>query len=80
MFGKPAIASNVTSLSELIFDVYNGFLVPLGDSLASASKIYLLALDEVLRRDMSDAARKMAQKFRMNAITRGFVEAEGGNA
>jgi len=61
--GLPVVATNCSSLPELIDDGKGGFLCPLGDVDAFAEKINLLADNPKLRREMGDYNRAKVEKM-----------------
>jgi len=61
--GRPVVATNCSSLPELIDDGKGGFLCPLGDVKAFADKIHLLAENPQLRREMGDYNRAKVEKM-----------------
>jgi len=60
--GLPLVASNCSSLPELIDDGKGGFLCPLGDVQVFADKINQLAQDARLRREMGEYNRARVEK------------------
>ena len=61
--GLPVVASNCSSLPELIDDGQGGFLCPVGDVKAFAEKINLLAHAPELRRRMGEYNRARVEKM-----------------
>jgi len=61
--GLPVVATNCSSLPELIDDGKGGFLCPLGDVDAFSEKINLLANNPKLRREMGDYNRSKVEKM-----------------
>jgi L-malate glycosyltransferase len=61
--GLPVVATNCSSLPELIDHGKGGFLCPLGDVDAFADKIHLLAENPQLRREMGDYNRAKVEKM-----------------
>ena len=61
--GLPVVATDCSSLPELIDDGKGGFLCPLGDVDAFAEKINFLAEDPKLRREMGDYNRAKVEKM-----------------
>jgi len=57
LMGRPVVASNSSSLPEVIQDNRTGFLVPVGDPAALAEKIVALSADPELRRRMGVEGR-----------------------
>lgn len=67
--GLPVVATNCSSLPEMIDNGEGGFLCPLGDVNAFAEKINLLAENPQLRREMGDYNRaKVEQRFTMDKM------------
>ena len=67
--GLPVVASNCSSLPELIDDGRGGFLCPVGDVEAFAGKIRLLAENPHLRREMGEYNRaKVEELFTLNRM------------
>jgi glycosyltransferase involved in cell wall biosynthesis len=61
--GLPVVATDCSSLPELIDDGKGGFLCPLGDVGAFAEKINFLAENPELRREMGDYNRAKVEKM-----------------
>jgi L-malate glycosyltransferase len=61
--GLPVVASNCSSLPELVDDGVGGFLCPVGDVKAFADKINLLAHAPELRRRMGEYNRARVEKM-----------------
>lgn len=61
--GTPVIASAVGGLSFSVSDGYNGYLVPDDDPQALAYKIILLLKQTALRQQLSDQARRWAERY-----------------
>lgn len=61
--GIPPIASNVSSLRELVVDGRTGYLAKLNDIDDWKQNIERLLRDENLRKKMGQSARKFSQKF-----------------
>lgn len=61
--GLPVVATDCSSLPELIDDGKGGFLCPLGDVDVFADKIRLLAANPQLRREMGDYNRAKIEKM-----------------
>jgi glycosyltransferase involved in cell wall biosynthesis len=59
-FGKPVIATDVGSLSEVVFNGKNGLLLPSGDAGIFADAIVSLLRNNLLREQMSRAAKTTA--------------------
>jgi glycosyltransferase involved in cell wall biosynthesis len=66
--GVPVISTQVRTLTELITDGMNGFLVPQEDSSALAEAICRLAMDPPLRKKMGEANRLKGQEFRADTV------------
>jgi glycosyltransferase involved in cell wall biosynthesis len=60
--GRPVLASNVSSLPEIISDGETGFLLPQGDHEALADKILELAADPALRKRIGEAGGARARE------------------
>ena len=60
--GLPVVATNCSSLPELVDDGKGGFLCPLGDVQVFADKINQLAEDACLRREMGEYNRAKVEK------------------
>lgn len=68
--GLPVVATNCSSLPELIDEGKGGFLCGLGDVNDFAAKINLLAENEALRREMGDYNRdKVERLFTLKRMT-----------
>ncbi len=61
--GLPVVASDCSSLPELIDDGKGGFLCPVGDVEGFAEKIHLLAESPRLRREMGEYNRAKVEKM-----------------
>ena len=61
--GLPVVATNCSSLPELIDNGKGGFLCPVGDVEAFAEKINLLADSPKLRREMGEYNRSKVEKM-----------------
>ncbi len=75
MFGKPAVVSGVGSLPELVSEGQNGFVVPVGDVLMLSERMYKLAVDNQLRKRLSEESKKNSQKFNISSTTETLVAA-----
>ncbi len=64
----PVISTQIRTLSELITNGENGFLVPRGDARALADAIRQLALDPALRKKMADANYRRGTEFRADVV------------
>jgi len=73
MFGKPAIVSNVGSLPELVTDGENGFVVPAGDIFALSERMYRIAVDEQLRKKLSEKSKIVSQRFKISSTAKTLV-------
>ncbi|MGQ9459495.1 MAG: glycosyltransferase, partial [Anaerolineae bacterium] len=58
--GRPAVATAVGGVPDLVADGETGFVVPPGDPAALAERTVRLLKDEALRRRMGSAARERA--------------------
>jgi glycosyltransferase involved in cell wall biosynthesis len=67
-FGKPSIVTNTGSFPELVNNGETGFIVNVGDTSALASKMYLVGVDNDLRRKMGANAKKCGQLFKISSI------------
>ncbi len=73
--GLPVVATDCSSLPELIDDRKGGFLCPLGDVDAFAEKINFLAEDPKLRREMGDYNRAKVEKmFTLDRMVREYQQ------
>jgi glycosyltransferase involved in cell wall biosynthesis len=73
--GLPVVATNCSSLPELIDDGKGGFLCPLGDVDAFAEKINFLAENPQLRREMGEYNRAKVEKlFTMDRMVNQYKE------
>ena len=61
--GLPVVATDCSSLPELIDEGKGGFLCPLGDVDAFAEKINFLAENPQLRREMGEYNRAKVEKM-----------------
>jgi N,N'-diacetylbacillosaminyl-diphospho-undecaprenol alpha-1,3-N-acetylgalactosaminyltransferase len=60
--GKPLITTNAIGCREVVDDGINGFLVPVGDAISLAEKIYTLAKDKNLQKRFGNASREKVLK------------------
>jgi glycosyltransferase involved in cell wall biosynthesis len=58
--GLPVVASDCSSIPELLDDGKGGYLCPVGDVAAFADRINMLAQSQKLRREMGDYNRAKA--------------------
>lgn len=72
-FEKMTIVSNAGSLPELVSDGETGFVVNVGDVNALASKMYLVTVDDRLRRKLGANAKVRSQLFKMSEIAKQTV-------
>ncbi|MBU2461569.1 glycosyltransferase, partial [bacterium] len=71
----PVVATNVGGVPELVDDGKTGFLVPVSDASAMASKIERLLLDSSLRAMMGEAGlKKIRAEFSMDRIVKEMEE------
>ena len=61
--GRPVVASDCSSIPELIDDRKGGFLCPVGDVKAFAEKINILAESPNLRKEMGEYNREKVEKM-----------------
>jgi glycosyltransferase involved in cell wall biosynthesis len=64
----PVISTRIRTLSELVTDGENGFLVPTRDVPALAEAIRRLALDPALRAKMAEASYRRGREFRADVV------------
>ncbi len=73
--GLPVVASDCSSIPELIDDGKGGYLCPVGDVKAFAEKINLLAESPNLRREMGEYNRTKVEKmFTLEKMAKGYQE------
>lgn len=73
--GKPVIATNVGSNSELVTHGETGFLIPYGDHEALAGALLKLLNNETLARKMGEAGRKRIEvKFTLKKMLADYEE------
>jgi len=73
--GKPVVATNCSSLPELVVDGKGGFLCRIDDVNDFAEKIRHLAADENLRWEMGVFNRKrVKEKFTIQKMTNGYLD------
>jgi len=71
--GLPVVASNCSAVPELLDDARGGFLCPVGDVDAFAEKLNLLAESPILRRQMGEYNRAMAEKkFKLDRMVKEY--------
>ena len=69
--GKPVVAMDVGGVRYMVRDGATGYLVPPGDTQAMAERVIRILEDEMLRREMGEAARKEAlQRFHPDLVAR----------
>lgn len=73
--GKPAIASDIGGLSDIVADGETGLLVPAGDPGALRAALQRLCGDGVLRARMGEAATARARLFSPDAVVPQFEAA-----
>jgi glycosyltransferase involved in cell wall biosynthesis len=72
--GKPVVATNGSSLPELVIDGKGGFLCRMDDVKDFAEKIRYLAADEELRNEMGSFNRKrVEEKFTLEKMTEEYL-------
>jgi len=62
LMAKPVVASDTSSLPEIVKDETTGFLVPPGDPDALADRLLQLARSTELRKEMGEAGRQAARE------------------
>jgi glycosyltransferase involved in cell wall biosynthesis len=73
--GKPVIATNTSSLPELVVDGKGGFLCEMDNVMDFADKITLLAGDEALRHEMGVFnRRRVEENFTIEKMTKEYVK------
>lgn len=73
--GLPIVATNNSSLPEVVTSMQGGFLCPLGDVDAFASAIQTLADDAILRRQMGEFNRSdVEKKFTLSKMLLAYQE------
>jgi glycosyltransferase involved in cell wall biosynthesis len=72
--GVPVISTQIRTLSELVTNGENGFLVPLHDSRALADAIKQIALDPSLRSRMAEANHRRGKDFRADVVVAQLVD------
>ncbi len=70
----PVISTRIRTLSELVTDGENGFLVPTRDVPALADAIRKLALDPALRSKMAEASYRRGREFRADVVVAQLVK------
>lgn len=68
MMGLPCISTDCAGSDEIIADMQNGLLVPVGDENALCAAITRLADDEELRGSISENARYSSKRFRTDTV------------
>ena len=74
MLGIPAVATNAGGNREVIKDGVNGFLVPVGDSVALADAIGKVCADPGLRAKLSAGASSSSGEFSLERMLRSTAE------
>ncbi|KUO72763.1 MAG: hypothetical protein APF77_02025 [Clostridia bacterium BRH_c25] len=73
--GKPSVGTNTGGIPEVVKDGYNGYLVPVGDSVMLADAILKLVRDPELRKSMGDKGKELVVgHFTADAMARGIEE------
>jgi glycosyltransferase involved in cell wall biosynthesis len=73
--GLPIVTTNSGSVSDLVGDGKEGFLVPVGDVAAFADRIERLVRDESLRRQLGKSGRvRVENAFTIEHTARGYEE------
>jgi glycosyltransferase involved in cell wall biosynthesis len=76
--GVPCIASNVSSIPEILEDGVNGLLVPPGNVEALVSAVERLRSDPALRKRLGDAGKRTVdEKFTIDRMMAGYEELFG---
>jgi glycosyltransferase involved in cell wall biosynthesis len=73
--GKPAIASDIGGLRDVVVDGETGFLVEAGDAAGLRAAMQLLCEDDAMRARMGEAARRRTELFSPDAIVPRFESA-----
>ena len=60
--GRPIVTTNSVGCKDTVEDGYNGFLVPIKNSVAVAEKLEILFDDKMLRQKMGQNSRKIAER------------------
>src|SRR5262249_53377113 len=72
--GLPVVASNIPGNDELVVDGETGFLVPVGDTKAIASRLNRLLDDDVLRSSLGRAGqRRVTEQFHVQKMVDSHV-------
>lgn len=61
--GRPIVTTNSIGCKDVVIDGYNGFLVPIKNSLELANKLRVLFADANKRKIMGINSRKLAEKY-----------------
>lgn len=71
--GLPVVASDCSAIPELLDDERGGFLCPVGDTVAFADRINMLAESVKLRREMGAYNReKASRQFPLEKMTTAY--------
>jgi glycosyltransferase involved in cell wall biosynthesis len=73
-FGKPSIVTEVGSLPELVSDRENGFVIPVADVSALSERMYEIAVDDVLRKHLSEKSKKSSHRFKISTVSRELMK------
>ncbi len=72
---KPIVTTNTVGCKDVVKDGYNGFLVPIKDTLVLANKIEKLILDEELRKEFGKNGRNMTEElFDIDKIIKQYMD------
>jgi glycosyltransferase involved in cell wall biosynthesis len=67
--GRPIVTTDSIGCRDCVIDGYNGFLIPVKDSITLAEKLEILINDKKLRVNMGLNSRKLAEKdFSINNV------------
>jgi len=73
--GKPIVTTNSIGCKEAVIDGYNGFLIPIKDSVVLAERLKQLIEDSQLRKTMGLNSRKLAEKgFSIEVVIKQHLE------
>lgn len=66
--GKPVVGTNVRGIRDLVVDGETGFLVPIGDAVATANQIEKMMDNHELLRQMGAKAVKEVEKYNVESV------------
>ena len=66
--GKPVVGTNIRGIRDLIIDGKNGYIVPVGDAVATADQIEKFIDDKSLLYTFGKQALQEVEKYKMDVV------------